>query len=178
MPKTRIRDWALTALFGLAAVFLQTTVFHDIFKDKVELNLVFGMIIWLSFYKRTLDGALLSFLLAFAQGAVCGTLSGVYMTAGMSLYLMCWLLRDRFTPRSLGGQFLFALLLSVFYKLVLIILLMVFTGGQGYFQAQRLYYISLEVFINACLAPLIFLTFNRVKDYYDLLPDVVEPRRG
>lgn len=178
MPRTRIRDWALTASFGLAAVFLQTTLLHDIFKEKVELNLVFGMIIWLSFYKRTLDGALLSFLLAFAQGAVCGTLSGVYMTAGMSLYLMCWLLRDRFTPRSLGGQFLFALGLSVFYKLVLIILLMVFTGGQGYFQAQRFSYIIIEIFLNACFAPLIFLTFNRVKEFYDLLPDVVEPRRG
>ena len=177
MAKTRIRDWALTILFGLSAIFLQTTVLHSIFKERIEFNLVFGMIIWLSFYKKTLDGVLLCFLLAFAQGALSGVLSGVYMTAGMSLYLVCWLLRDRFTPRSLSGQFLFALGLYIFYKMIVLLLLQIFAGG-GYFRIQPVSCLMLEVFLNAFFAPLVFLVFNRLKNFYDLLPDVVEPRRG
>jgi rod shape-determining protein MreD len=173
----RIRDWVLTLLFGVAAVMLQASVVHAIFKGVIELNLVFGMIIWLSFYKRTLDGGLLSFLLAFTWGAMSGTLSGVYMTADMSLYLACWLLRERFTPRSLSGQFLFSLGLAIFYKLFLLALLEVFVGGE-YYLIQPPGYIAAEVLLNALFAPLIFLLFNKLKDFYDLLPDVVKPRRG
>jgi rod shape-determining protein MreD len=177
MVRKNIRDWGLTILFGLAAIVLQTTVVHRVSAGKIEFNLVFGMIIWLSFYKKTLEGALLSFLLAFAWGALSGTLSGVYMTSGMSLYFACWLLRDRFTPRSLAGQFFFSLALSIFYKLITILLLEIFVGRE-YYRIQPLSYIIPEVFINAFFAPLIFLAFNRLKDFYDLLPEVVEPRRG
>jgi len=177
MARKRIRDWGLTILFGLAAIVLQTTVVHGLSGGKIEFNLVFGMIIWLSFYKKTLEGALLSFLLAFAWGALSGTLSGVYMTAGMSLYFICWLLRDRFTPRSLGGQFFFSLGLSLFYKLIVLLLLEIFVGKE-YYRIQPLSFFITEIIVNAVFAPLIFLAFSRLKNFYDMLPEVVEPRRG
>ena len=156
---------------------LQTTAAHYVFGSRLEINLIFGIIIWLAFYKNLIDGALLTFLLAFGQGAVSGTLSGVYMLAGLSLYLLCWLLRERFAPKSLGGQFLFALGLGVFYKLVLLLALKIFVTGY-FFSAQPMSMAGLEILLNAFFAPLIFLFFSRVKGFFDLFPDIVQPRRG
>jgi hypothetical protein len=177
MPKTRIRDWTITIFFGLAAILLQTTAAHYIFGSRLEINLIFGTIIWLAFYKNLIDGALLTFLLAFAQGSVSGTPSGIYMLAGLSLYLLCWMLRDRFAPKTLAGQFLFALGLGAFYKLVLLVSLRLFVG-RYFFIAQPVGMAFLEVLLNAFFAPLIFLVFNRIKGFFDLFPDIVQPRRG
>lgn len=177
MPKTKIRDWAITIFFGLAAILLQTTAAHYVFGSRLEINLIFGTIIWLAFYKNLIDGALLTFVLAFGQGAVSGTLTGIYMLAGLSLYLVCWMLRDRFAPKSLGGQFLFAIGLGVFYKLVLLVSLRIFVGGY-FFSAQPLGMACLEILLNAFFAPLIFLVFSRIKGFFDLFPDIVQPRRG
>jgi len=177
MFKKRTRDWTLVILFGLAAVFLQTTPLHSVLGDKLELNLIFGLIIWLAFYKRAVDSAILSFLLASAQGALSGVMSGVYLLAGMSLYLACWMVRDRFAPRSASGQFLFALAFAILYKLVLFLALAIFVG-TGYFRAQPFSYVLLEILLNAFFAPLIFILFDQFKGFFDLVPDLVEPRRG
>jgi rod shape-determining protein MreD len=177
MSPQRIRDWGLTLLFGVFALLLQTTALHALFGNKLEINLLFGMVIWLAFYKNLTDGVFLSLLLSFGQGALSGTLSGVYILAGMSLYLICWLLRDRFAPKRLIGQLVFSLGLAVFYKLVLLLAMEIFVGRR-FLGIQTLSYIAIELLVNAFLAPLIFLAFNRIKDFYDLFPDVVEPRRG
>ena len=177
MSPQRIRDWVLTLLFGMFALLLQTTVLHVIYGNKLEINLLFGMVIWLAFYKGPTDGALLTLLLSFGQGALSGTLSGVYILAGMSLYLVCWLLRDRFAPRTLAGQMVFSLGLAIFYKFILLLAMEIFVG-RHFLGIQNLSFIAIELLINAFLAPLIFLAFNRIKGFYDLFPDVVEPRRG
>jgi len=177
MSSTRIRDWTITIIFGAVSVFLETSILPSLTGAKVELNLIFGIIIWMAFYKNQLDGAILAFILAFAQGALSGTLSGVYMFAGMSLYILCWFLRDRFAPKTLTGQFLFALGLGVFYKLVLLLALRIFVG-RYYTGAQSFGFAFLEVLLNAFFAPLIFMVFSRVQGYFDLFPDVVRPRRG
>jgi len=167
----------LAILFGLAAILLQTTALPSLLGTELELNLLFGMFIWLAFYKKTVDGVILTFLLAFGQGAMSGTLSGIYILAGMSLYLLCWFLRDRFAPKSLFGQFMFALGLGVFYKMVLLFALELFVD-RNYFRVQPFLFICLEILLNASFAPLIFLAFNRLKGFYDLFPDVVQLRRG
>jgi hypothetical protein len=167
----------LTLLFGLAAILLQTTALPALLGKSLELNLLFGMTIWMAFYKKQLDGVLLSFLLAFGQGAMSGVPSGIYLFAGMSLYLLCWFLRDRFAPKSLFGQFGFAMALGIFYKAVLLFTLGIFVD-RNFFKAQPLWLAGLEILLNAAFAPLIFLVFNRLKGFYDLFPDVVQPRRG
>jgi rod shape-determining protein MreD len=177
MFKRRTRDWTITILFGLAAIFLQTTFLHSLFGDKIEINLIFGLIIWLAFYKKAVDSALLSCLLAFLQGTMSGVMSGVYMLAGMSLYLACWMVRDRFAPRSISGQFLFALAFAILYKLVMFLSLEIFVG-TGYFRSQPFPYVLLEILLNAFFAPLIFMIFDRFKGFFDLVPDMVELRRG
>ncbi len=177
MIKDRIRNWALGIIFGLLAVVIQATVFHGIFGDRMDANLIFGLILWIAFFKTNPDGALLSFLLVWLQGAVSGTLSGIFLLAGMSLYLVCWLLRERLAPRSMIGQFAFALGLGVFYKLVLLLVFELFAGGT-FFRVQPLGDFLLEVLFNAILAILIFTLFSRIQGFFDLIPEMVEPRRG
>ncbi len=177
MSRDRVKAWALAVIFGLFAVVLQSTALHGIFGEKMEASLIFGLILWLAFFKNNPDGVILAFFLAYLQGAVSGSLSGIFMLAGMSLYLVCFSLRDRFAPRTAPGQFLFALGLGFCYKLVLLLALSIFVGAD-FLRVQTPRYFALEIILNAVLAVLIFSLFNRIKGFFDLIPELVEPRRG
>jgi len=176
MIKDRIRSWAIIVIFSLFAVVFQATVLHSIFQDNLEASLIFGLILWIGFFKTNPDGVLMSFLLAGIQGVVSGTLSGIFLFAGMSLYLVCWILRERFAPRTIIGQFGFALGLGIFYKSALLLALELFVGGS-FFRVQSFGYFLLEVLLNAVLALLVFALFSRLPGFFNLIPEVVEPRR-
>ena len=177
MIKIWLKDLVLVLLFGFLALFLQSAIFPMIFKDKLELNLIFGLIIWLGFFKSTIPGALFSFILAYFLGAVSGTLSGVYMFAGMSLYLICLFSRASFSPKNLSGQIVFSFLLFGFSKLILLLALELFIG-RNYFRVQPIYYILLEIALNALIAPFIFKIFHKIKGFFDLIPELLKPKRG
>jgi|GEM_PF-1766066 len=177
MIKIWLKDLVLVLLFGFLALFLQSAIFPMIFKDKVEINLIFGLIIWLGFFKSTAPGAILSFILAYFLGAVSGTLSGVYMFAGVSLYLICLFSRASFSPKNLSGQIVFSFLLFGFSKLILLLALELFIG-RNYFRVQPIYYILLEIALNALIAPFIFKIFHKIKGFFDLIPELLKPKRG
>jgi len=177
MIRIWLRDFILILLFGFFALFLQSAILPMMFKDKLEINLIFALIIWLGFFKSTVPGAILSFILAYFLGAVSGTLSGVYMFAGMSLYLICLFSRASFSPKNLSGQMLFSFLLFGFSKLILLLALELFIG-RNYFRVQPIYYILLEITLNAIIAPFIFKIFHKIKGFFDLIPELLEPRRG
>jgi len=176
MLKDRIRTFAFGIVFGLFAILVQATLFYSVFQGKIDVNLVFGLLIWIGFFKSNPEGVLLSFILAWLQGAVSGALSGVFLFAGMSLYVLCWILRARFAPVTGLGRFGFALAMGIFYKLVLVVSLELFVGG-AFIRAQSLGYMLLEVLLNAILALLVFALFSRLKGFLDLIPEQVKPRR-
>lgn len=174
--KERLRSFVFALFFGLVAIFLESTVFPSLFQNKIHLNLIFGMILWLGFFKSNPDGVLISFILAWLQGVASGSLSGVFLFAGMSLYLFCWISRMRFAPRTTLGQFSFALGLGLFYKLILLATFELFVSGS-FFRVQAFGYFFLEILLNAGLSLLVYALGNRIKGFFNLIPEKVEPRR-
>jgi len=177
MSRKFLRDWALVLLVGFLGIFIQSKLLAPLLKDKIQLDFIIGLIIWLGFFKQEKLGAPMAFVLSFLEGVISGVYSGIYMLAGMSIYLLARFLRIRFAPQKPASQLLFVLIIIVFYKLLLIVFSGIFVSRNYFFSISPIY-ILLEGVINSIFAILIFMLFNQVKGFFDLIPEEVRAKRS
>jgi len=174
--RKKLRDWFLVILFALLAIFFQFRLLAPILKDKLEINLILGLIIWLGFFKKETEGALMSFIISYFLGAVSGIWSGVYLFSGMSLYLFARLLRTRFSPLKIGAQLLFSWALAGFYQIFTLICAGIFVKKE-YFSEISSGFLFLEIFLNGLFAVLVFYLFNQIEGFFDQIPEALETKK-
>ena len=175
--RRKIRDWFLVILFALLGIFFQFRLMAPILKDRLELNLIVGLIIWLGFFKNEPEGALMSFIISYLLGAVSGVWSGVYLFSGMSLYLLTQFLKERFSPLKPGAQLLFSWGLVAFYQIFLLFSAGIFVKKE-YLGEMGSGYFFLEIFINGIFSVLVFHLFNQLDNFFDRIPEALETRKA
>jgi rod shape-determining protein MreD len=154
-----ILQYLFVLVAGLVAVLIQTTLASYIFHNFLLPDFLFVMVVLLGFFKNSLHGAAMAFLLGALEDRFTGQILGLYMCARISVYFVATRLSQRFSPNNPLGQLIFALGLGVFDKLLILGLLFLFSPGPelGIVSFSML---GLEVIINALFTPLFYPLFS------------------
>jgi len=146
-----VKTVALIFLMALGAIFLQGTLLRTFLPPIIIPNLMFILLIFLSFYAVSVSGALLVFLLGLMLDLFSGVLLGPWAASFMVVFIIISLLSQRLFVETFIASclavFVGSLICSLAYKTI--------TYGLM-FDGNSFVFFLVEAFVTAVFAPFVF----------------------
>jgi rod shape-determining protein MreD len=159
-----ILQYIIILATAVIAVVLQTTVLRFA-TEVMQVDLLFVLVVILGIFKGPVHGAILSCMIGYLQDLFFPAgVTGMFMTARMSVFLAGQSLRLRLSPDTSLSQFTIALGLGAFDRILLAILQGVFSD-PGAFSLKTVFLLVLGTIINALLVPALFFLFRLIPGF-------------
>jgi len=165
-----ILQYVIVMVVTLVAIVVQTTILR-FSADLMQVDLLFVIVVILGIFKDPVHGAVQSSLIGYFQDLFYpAAVTGMFMTARMSVFIVGQALRGRLSPDTPLSQFIIALGLGLFDRIVIFLLQGVFSEpARLSFKTVAL--LAMGTTINAALVPVIFFLLR-------FIPGFMEAPRG
>jgi rod shape-determining protein MreD len=156
------------ALIAVAA-WLQTSLLMP-FSAFSSLDLIFVIVTIIGLTQEPVPGSIMAALAGYIEDILSSEISGLFMSARLTVFLAAQFLRVKLSPDSPLSQFSLGLALGIMDRIVVQVLRQVFTAPTD-LTWRGFALMMAGTVINAALVPLFFFLFQ-------LIPGLTEKPRG
>jgi len=149
----RIRQVLFMAIAGLMAVVVEVGFFNKLTYHHRIIDLLVIMILYTMLFVDITPAIFLIIWLSYLRDIFTGQYSGVNIMAGLILYSVFLLLREKLNEEDKYFQMLFTFIIMILWIVLVNIVIM----GTG----LRSFDIIIKVMVNAIIAPFIFQLLRR-----------------
>jgi rod shape-determining protein MreD len=162
-----IGQYALVLISGAAALVLQTTLLST-FTRSLQMDFIFVIIVIVGLFKDPVHGSIWSAALGLMEDVLSGSMTGMYMAAGLCVFMAAQVIKERLSPEAPLSQFAIALALGVFDRAVLYILQGIFYPEPLALSWELIAHLSIGTVVNAALVPVFFFFMSRVPGFIQM----------
>ena len=161
-----IPQYLIILLSAAVLAILQTTILAFL-SQNLQLDFIFVIVVLIGLYKDPVHGSILTALLGLGEDIISGNMAGLFMTSRICVFIAAQVLKERLSPDTPLAQFMIALGLGVFDRVVLLLLQELFTEPLE-LSGTLLLHMVLGVLVNAALIPLFYFLFCRIPGFIEL----------
>jgi rod shape-determining protein MreD len=150
-----MRTFLIFFAAAVAALLLQTTVWHWLPLGGAIPDLLLIICVYLGLHQHSVGGALGAFLLGYAQDSFSGSAVGLNAFAMSLVFTLVYLTSRRLWVDNTVSKVVLVFLASVIKTLVVVLLLAIFLSTDGVWTTLTRH-LAIESTVVALLSPLVF----------------------
>jgi rod shape-determining protein MreD len=162
-----IGQYALVLISGAAAMVLQTTLLSAMSRT-LQMDFIFVIIVIVGLFKDPVHGSIWSAALGLMEDVLTGSMTGMYMAAGLCVFMAAQVIKERLSPEAPFSQFAIALALGLFDRVVLYILQGIFYPEPLALSRQLIAHLAIGTMVNAALVPVFFFLLSRMPGFIQM----------
>ncbi len=164
-----ILQYVIVGAISLLLVVIQSALLPFL-SETLFVDLLFVTVVVIGLFKAPLHGSFMSAGVGLLQDLMVTTVPGLFMAARVSVFMVAQALRGRLSPDTPGSQFIIALGLGVFDRIVVFLLHQVFTTPL-HLSGRTAVLMLIGTLINAALVPLFYYGFEKIPGFVETGPE-------